>query len=589
MFLSGGSYSFQDGDTLARGMTPRLYYVALDLDDIESSLYSVNLNQTFSGNASLVQGGYEAIPMPSGVPYAVDFAPLFADNTTLYFYDPAKTTSDTIWGYNVSTSTWKDVPVASAGSNPPAPSTGGWASDPVTGRSFYLGTPDSALARRDIASPGLQMLDTSTSTPTWTSGIPGSPLLSAAQMVYVRSGEAGVLIAFGGVDPNDHSEFDSDTLGTYREMSQIFIFDIASKTWYNTTATGDVPVGRINMCAGVSSAPDDSSFQILVYGGYNLRFGNPANDMYVLSIPSFQWVKVTPPNPDPYGRWEHTCVVWQDAQMLVVGGLMKLSGGNGPVINANGCNSSHPPVVVIDTSDFTFQSQFSPQRSYSVPQAVYNVIGGDYRGLSSMKGPKYGFNNTNLDAIFSKTVPKAQAPTSFPPLSSGTAGTAASVSNTPDSSSSSSSTALSTAAIAGIAAGAAVLFTVGVVATAAFLLIRHRRRKAARLQEMNSYFGKPELDSSQSGPMALKPKAGIEGGGRRKPNMVHEADSGGDGGVVSEADAGGQVLEKEGSGVARARVVELNGSEFPLETGGRELSAEEARAYVEGRKGRRKG
>ena len=518
--------------------------------------------------------------MPSGVPYAVDFAPLFADNTTLYFYNPASTTSDTIWSYNVSTSTWKDVPVASASSNPPAPSTGGWTSDPVTGRSFYLGTPDSALARRDIASPGLQMLDTSTSTPTWTSETPGSPLLSAAQMVYVRSGEAGVLVAFGGVDPNDHSEFNSDTLGTYRDMSQIFIFDIASQTWYNTTATGDVPVGRINMCAGVSSAPDDTSFQILIYGGYNLRFGNPANDMYVLSLPSFTWIKVTPPNPDPYGRWEHTCVVWQDAQMLVVGGLMKLSGGNGPVINANGCNSSHPPLVVIDTSDFTFQSQFSPQRSYSVPQAVYNVIGGDYRGLSSMKGPKYGFNNTKLDAIFSKTVPKAQAPTSFAAVPAATGSTAANNANV-SSSSSSSSTGLSTAAIAGIAAGAAVLFTLTIAATAAFLLLRHRRRKAARLQELNSYFGKPELDSS-SGPMFVKHKPGL-GEGRRHPNMVHEADGGGEG-VVNEVDSRGVVLEKEGSGVVGARVVELNGSDTLVETGGRELSADEARAWVERRR-----
>ena len=534
----------------------------------------MNLNQSFPSNASLAQGVYEAIPMPSDVPYAVDFAPLFSDNTTLYFYNPADTTSETVWTYNVSTNTWKDLPVASASTNPPAPSTGGWVSDAVTGRSFYLGTPDSALARRDITSPGLQLLDTSVSTPKWTSGIPGSPLLSAAQMVYVRSGEAGVLIAFGGVDPNSHTEFASSTLGDYRDMSQIFIFDIASSTWYNTTASGDVPVGRINMCAGVSSAPDDSSFQILIYGGYNLHFGNPANDMYVLSIPSFRWINVTPDNPDPYGRWEHTCVMWQDAQMVVLGGLMKLSGGDGPVINANGCNSSHPPLMVIDTTGFTTQPQFNPQRSYSVPQAVYKVIGGDYRGRSSMKGPKYGFNNSALDAIFSKTIPKASAPTSFPPIPSASSSAAANANVTP--SSSSSPSGLPSAAIAGIAAGSAVLFTLFLAGLITFFVLRHKRQKRRKLhlQETNSYFAKPELPAF-GGP--LLGKFGFGRQEKRHPTAVHEADSGNR--MLNEADGGVEVSERDGNG--GMRVVELNGAESAFETGGRELSEEEARAYLE--------
>ena len=511
------------------------------------------------------------IPKPSGVPSAVDFAPLFSDNTTLYFYDPTETASDTVWTYNVSTSSWKNIPVASASANAPAPSTGGWVSNAVGGKSFYLGTPESALSRRDIASPGLQVLDTSTTPPQWTSGTAGGPLLSAAGMVYVRSGEAGVLVAFGGVDPNDHSEFSSSTLGAYRDMDKIFIYDIASSTWFNVTATGDVPVGRINFCAGVSAAPDDSSFQILIYGGFNLLYGNPANDMFVLSIPSFQWIKVTPKNADPFGRWEHTCVVWEEAQMIVLGGLMKLStAGPGPAVNADGCNSSHPPLAVIDTTSFTFQSQFEPQRSYSVPQAVYQVIGGDYRGLSSMKGPKDGFGDSKLDAIFSKTVPRITQPTSFPPVPSATASSAANVNI--NSSTTSSSSGLSTAAIAGIAAGGGVALILIIAAVVACLVVRKKRRKRAQAAELNNYSGKPELPSP-GWPGLGKPKDMQDLTRPNGPVMVHEVDSGDR--VHNEADPG-------------ARIIELNGHD-PFEVQGRQLSAEEAEAYLRSRENRNEG
>lgn len=509
--------------------------------------------------------------MPGGVPYNVDFAPLFSDNTTLYFYNPADTSSETIWTYNVSTESWKDIPVASASANPAAPSTGGWTSNAVAGKSFYLGTPDSALARRDlvsrdIASPGLQMLDTSVIPAKWTLDTAGAPLLSAAEMVYVRSGGAGVLIAFGGVDPNDHSEFSSNTLGTYRDMSQIFVYDIASGTWFNVTATGDVPVGRINMCAGVSAAPDDSSFQITIYGGYNLRFGNPANDMYVLSVPSFQWINVTPQDADPYGRWEHSCAVWNDAQMIVLGGLMKESTGNGAIVNANGCNASHPPLAIIDTTQFTFQTQFNPQRSYSVPQAVYNVIGGDYRGLSSMKGPKAGFNNSQLTAIFSKTVPREQQPTSFPLVPTATA------SNTSNADASAlpsgSSGGLSTPAIAGIAAGGAAVLILLIAVIVTCLVKRRRRRVAAQGHDVTGHFEKAELPSSTWSDMA-EPRLTQQ---VRQANFYHEADS--NDRVFNEADEG------------IVRVAELNATE-PQEAEGRELSTEEAQAFLEKRESRR--
>lgn len=65
--------------------------------------------------------------------------------------------------------------------------------------------------------------------------------------------------------------------------------------------------------------------------------------------------------------------------MIVLGGIIESTSSNDVgVVNGNGCNSSHPPLLVLDTTTFEWQPQFTPNRSYSQPPAVYNVIGGEY-------------------------------------------------------------------------------------------------------------------------------------------------------------------------------------------------------------------
>ena len=257
---------------------------------------------------------------------------------------------------------------------------------------------------------------------------------------------------------------------------------------------------------------------------------------------------------------------------------MKLtSTHDSPVINSQGCNDSHPPLSVIDTTSFTVETQFNPQRTYSVPEAVYKVVGGDYRGLSSMKGPKDGFNNSQLDAIFSKTVPKVQQPTSFP---SAPAATGSGAANAPVTTATANSVSLPTAAVAGIAAGAAVLFTLALAVTAFVFIMRHKRRKRMRQSDTNNAFGgKAELPSSESGGIWERFKPLKSQGHVR----LHEAD-GGKGTPLTpvEVDGVGNIYEVESP--AAIRMVELN-AENPFETGGRELSQEEAKAYLKSREG----
>lgn len=103
--------------------------------------------------------------------------------------------------------------------------------------------------------------------------------------------------------------------------------------------------------------------------------------VYVLSIPSFQWVPISDQGnrdallqQDDIGRRGHTCNLYGDRQMVVLGGNIE-SGGN--IINAASCNTSWPTLQVLDTTAFVWQTQLNPAPSdYAVPEQVYSVIGG---------------------------------------------------------------------------------------------------------------------------------------------------------------------------------------------------------------------
>ena len=148
---------------------------------------------------------------------------------------------------------------------------------------------------------------------------------------------------------------------------------------FNISATGDVPTGRVKFCGGVSTAPDDSSFQITIYGGWNLLEGTVFNDVYTLTIPAFQWINVTPTNQNlgdgsDYGRLAHQCQVWQDSQMIVLGGqIMALNDIN----STTGCDATHPPLLVLNTATYEWTNAFEPGVNYTQPSQVYNVIGGE--------------------------------------------------------------------------------------------------------------------------------------------------------------------------------------------------------------------
>ncbi|KAI6499779.1 hypothetical protein MCOR11_003120 [Pyricularia oryzae] len=198
-------------------------------------------------------------------------------------------------------------------------------------------------------------------------------------------GKKGVLIGLGG---GTNTTF-SNNLGT------LDVYDIETSEWYHQETSGIPPSVRVNLCAVVASAPDASSFQVYVFGGQNLEPYKDQvqyDDMYILTIPAFAWVKVDKQGKNqPSARAGHTCNM-RDGQMVTVGGFLGVD---------SACDS--PGIYVFDASRLEWKDKFdaadhradlSPENSvmagsygYKVPQKVADVIGGGPEGSATVTAP----------------------------------------------------------------------------------------------------------------------------------------------------------------------------------------------------------
>ena len=187
-------------------------------------------------------------------------------------------------------------------------------------------------------------------------------------MIYVDNfGEKGVLVLIGGRTENDG----------YLDMSEIAVFDIntldlsdnsdASKNvWYQQKASGNIPSGRTDFCLVAAPAQDNSSTSIYLYGGKSA--GSIFDDIYVLSIPSFTWVKVFVGED---ARWSVTCHFVAPRQMITIGG-----GGKSDNITTD-CDWEQKSLAVLDLSTIEWGSTYDADAAaFQVSEAVIKEIGG---------------------------------------------------------------------------------------------------------------------------------------------------------------------------------------------------------------------
>ncbi|KAB8266037.1 hypothetical protein BDV32DRAFT_143771 [Aspergillus pseudonomiae] len=305
------------------------------------------------------------------------------------------------------------------------------------------------------------------------------------------AGDEGVIVAFGGYkypvgQTLSYLAYRQNETIHRNSMEMVRVYDIAEQKWYTQQTSGDVPGWRMSGCTVVAPAQDLSSYSIYVFGGMANTTALSDGNVYVLSVPSFRWIRVTDDNSI---RIKHKCVRPQNNTMIVVG-------GNTPVTNREydplpqNCDSATfaNGIGIFDLHSLSWLSNYNASYSdaYKIPSKVSDIIGGSETGGATVVSPESGFNSTSMEDLFKKRNNVADSGTSSTSTPSTTG------------QSSGASKSLSGGGIAGVVVGCVA--GVGLIAGLAWLLtLRHRKAKAAsssRLAWQSDASAIPPLDQS---------------------------------------------------------------------------------------------
>ncbi|KAN0073170.1 hypothetical protein V8E54_008390 [Elaphomyces granulatus] len=222
-----------------------------------------------------------------------------------------------------------------------------------------------------------------------------------AELAWIPVSQSGVLIAIGGVLYSDavtireltaaQALASNQTSPTF--MQTVPVYDISNNQWYMQQTSGDIPPQLTLFCSVVAAAADNSSYNIYIYRGYDGINSNQStsDDVYVLSIPSFTWVKVYS-GTSTHGRSGHKCVKVHPDQMFVLGGIV-------PVWEATTCLEGGI-IQVLNLNTLKFQDSYSPTTwsEYNVPSLVTAQIGGNEKGGATKRAPENW--TTSLATVF---------------------------------------------------------------------------------------------------------------------------------------------------------------------------------------------
>lgn len=287
-------------------------------------------------------------------------------------------------------------------------------------------------------------------------------------MLYVPAGDSGMLVYFGGLEfPNEKNLTEVEG----KNMTEILVYSIGDDLWYLQTATGEVPEARRRFCAGAAWAEDRSSYNIYLYGGASIEEGVGFGDVYVLSLPSFTWIKFWPRPEDKVGAtFPHhslTCdVINNNTQMIIMGGHFPnmTTECDVPVIYGQ-----HGLDLGKANPDGAKWAKFDPNiTEYRVPSEITDKIGGGPGGGATRGAPEGGWAERDLEVQFSRAYTPATRES-----------TRAIPQPTKDSDSNGSNKATVIGGAVGGAVGALIL--VGLIACCVF----HRRKDVKKGAERN--------------------------------------------------------------------------------------------------------
>ncbi|KAF2839168.1 hypothetical protein M501DRAFT_765011 [Patellaria atrata CBS 101060] len=412
LYFIGGNFTYEAGD--------------LDRMLAETNLFTIKLNESFPIESTISTDTVATTVVPlsltSDTQQIINEGPILLvskDGFCLYPQREREGSNEiSLPCFNTSTEQWGGGSIPDIGAYTVSSIDRPSADNPYSGESFvlagnldetYRGMAGLVNYRRDTVyteyssnpSRPYPLLDFETFSTGFDSTYISAPPSINGAMVSTPFGESGVLIALGGFDDYDNGD------SFLRTFSNISAYDIANGAWYNMTARGNVPSPRVSFCATVNEAPDLSSVQITMYGGWNPETGVGYEEAFVLSLPSFQWINVTDQvnNTEATrvgkGRIEHSCTTYKST-MFVLGGRYV---DNGETSEPGTCDDNFALLRLFDTSTYAWKTEFDLELpDYSVPELVYNVIGGNSSGFAVNRGPSGGWPHPSSELLFNRTI-----------------------------------------------------------------------------------------------------------------------------------------------------------------------------------------
>lgn len=251
-------------------------------------------------------------------------------------------------------------------------------------------------------------------------------------LAWVPVGAQGAVIVIGGVEypsaviqsgtctlNNTIKALDNSTGAAF--MSQVSVYDVATGAWYVQPTSGEQPPQTAQACAVVASSQDNSVHNIYLYGGYDgVGQGVGYDDVWILSVPSFTWIKGYDGKSTraTHGRFAHLCAKPYPDQMIVVGGTTDCNAA---------ISGAFADVFNLTTLSWTGAYDPATWSNYTVPTQVSNAIQAtptasmDSRLAALLSAPYAGGVARDVWYPYNSTTTLAPTPTPSPSPSPGVA------------------------------------------------------------------------------------------------------------------------------------------------------------------------
>ncbi|KAI9891894.1 MAG: hypothetical protein M1814_002279 [Vezdaea aestivalis] len=379
-------------------------------------------------------------------------------NSSRYFLPKENLPPYNIWRFCLSTRSWTKVYEDTQTNRTLG---GSFVSIPGQDTNYYLGGLRSPRSAKEtplnVSYPSPNMLVFNHKTNSLTSEKYYSPSENYGywhgQLIHLPIGTGkGFLISLSAErgllnNPIVDLPYTSDETGEEVLFTNVLLWDIDRRTWANqsTSFINEKPEARTRFCSVLVRGQNYNTWDLWIFGGQRLIDGGlPTDDLWVLSMPSFVWSRISVPQSGfPVTTRSPTCnAVGQ--QLLIFGGYPP-----GAVVLENAtCDSEY--LKIFDMSDPGWKSSYKINTVYNTPdQVVQRVELGSAERRRPYQNP---WSSTRLQEAFDYDLSLRKPPTKGTSKSGG----------------------LSAGAKAGVAVGAVIF---GVLVAAVIALVIRRRRQ----------------------------------------------------------------------------------------------------------------